>query len=137
MDFHVLKIGPFLKGEIVQIPRWIANVLGQHGLVALKDPGELDIAQVMKAFWKEKDNPTLQEIDPYFYTKIQAGYYITMVMALLRVLVLVPELVELLLLIFLDPGRGWMIQYLKREALENGTFILYHQCLFLKITEPM
>ena len=72
MDFHVLKIGPLLKGEIVQIPRWIANVLGQHGLVSIKDPGELDIAQVMKAFWKEKDNPTLQEIDPFFYTKIQA-----------------------------------------------------------------
>jgi len=49
MDFQVLKIGPFLKGEVISVPRWIAKLLKQHGLVSLKDKGELDITQVMKA----------------------------------------------------------------------------------------
>ena len=71
MEFQVLKIGPFLKGETVEIPRWIAEIFKQYNMVSIKDKGELDITQAMKALWDEKDKPTLQEIDPYFYTKIK------------------------------------------------------------------
>lgn len=71
MDFQVLTIGPFLKGETVSVPRWIAEILVQYDLVLLKDKGELDITLVTKAAWKEKDDPILQEIDPFFYTKIK------------------------------------------------------------------
>ncbi len=71
MDFQVLTIGPFLKGETVSVPRWIADILEQYDLVLLKDKGKLDITQVTKTAWKEKDDPILQEIDPFFYTKIK------------------------------------------------------------------
>jgi hypothetical protein len=71
MEFQVLKVGPFLKGETVKIPRWIAEFFELYNMVSIKDKGELDIAQAMKALWDEKDKPTLQEIDPYFYTKIK------------------------------------------------------------------
>ena len=71
IDFQVLKIGPFLKGDTVSVPRWIGEILEQHGLARLKDKGELDITEVTKAAWKEKDSPILEEIDSYFYTKIK------------------------------------------------------------------
>jgi len=71
MEFQVLKVGPFLKGETVKVPRWIAEFFELYNMVSIKDKGELDITQAMKALWAEKDKPTLQEIDPYFYTKIK------------------------------------------------------------------
>ena len=71
MEFHVLNVGPFLKGETVKIPRWIAEFFELYNMVSIKDKGELDITQAMKALWDEKDKPTLQEIDPYFYTRIK------------------------------------------------------------------
>jgi hypothetical protein len=64
------KYGPYEKGQEVDLPRWVAEVLFSQDMVKFKD-AEVDLPKLQKAVWRETSEPVLQELPSHFFFQVK------------------------------------------------------------------
>jgi len=62
--------GPYDKGNEVDLPRWVAEVLISQNIVQIKGAG-VDLPILQKAVWRETSEPVLQGLSPLFFFQVK------------------------------------------------------------------
>ncbi|MHA1378489.1 MAG: hypothetical protein ACTSRG_08920 [Candidatus Helarchaeota archaeon] len=64
------KISYVKEKSISQIPMWMAIILKKHNIIEIIDEKEIDLVELNKIVWREKNNSSLQPLEEDIYINI-------------------------------------------------------------------
>lgn len=65
-------VGPFNEGVETALPRWIAKILAENGVVKIKQDASRNLVELSKSAWREERSDSLLPVDEDFYPRLRS-----------------------------------------------------------------